>query len=58
MKLTVEDERLLAELCEQYNISLKKVVKSLKTVREYEFKDRRRGIYDFFREIIRTDFSQ
>ena len=58
MKLTVEDERLLAELCEQYNISLKKVVKLLKTVREYEFKDRRRGIYDALREIIRTDFSQ
>jgi len=58
MNLTLEDERLLAELCEQHEISFEKVVKLLKTVREHEFKDRRTGIYDALREIIKTDFSK
>ena len=58
MNLTIEDERLLAELCEQHEISYDKVVKLLRTVREFEFKDRRRGIYDALTEIIKTDFSK
>ena len=58
MNLTFEDERLLAELCEQHKISFEKVVKLLKTVREHEFKDRRTGIYDALREIIKTDFPK
>lgn len=56
MNLTLEDERLLTELCEQNNVSFEKVLKLLKTVQDYEFKDRRIGIYDALREIIKTDF--
>ncbi len=58
MNLTLEDERLLKELCEQHNISFEKVVKLLKTVQEHEFKERRTGIYDALREIIKTDFQK
>jgi len=58
MNLTLEDERLLEELCEQHNISFEKVVKLLKTVREHEFKERRTGIFDALREIIKTDFTK
>lgn len=58
MNLTLEDERLLEELCEQHNLSFKKVIKLLSTVREHEFKERRTGIYDALREIIKTDFSK
>ena len=58
MNLTLEDERLLEEMCEQHDVSFEKVVKLLKTVREHEFKERRTGIYDALREIIKTDFSK
>ena len=58
MNLTLEDEHLLKELCEQQNVSFEKVVKLLKTVREHEFKERRTGIYDSLREIIKTDFPK
>lgn len=54
MNMTLEDSRLLAELCEQHGVSADKVLKLLDTVREYEFKDRRTGVYDALREILRS----
>ena len=53
MNLTTDDEALLKDLCRQHGISFDKVLKLLKTVREYEFKDRRTGIYDTLREIVK-----
>ncbi|MGD7035122.1 DNA modification system-associated small protein [Methylotuvimicrobium buryatense] len=52
MNLTTEDKRLLEELCQQHKVSFDKVVKLLDTVREYEFKERRTGVYDALREIL------
>jgi len=52
MNLTTEDKRLLEELCHQHKVSFDKVVKLLDTVREYEFKERRTGVYDALREIL------
>jgi hypothetical protein len=52
MNLTTEDQRLLEELCREYQVSFDKVVKLLDTVREYEFKERRTGVYDALRDIL------
>jgi hypothetical protein len=52
MNLTTEDQRLLEELCREHQVSLDKVIKLLDTVREYEFKERRTGVYDALREIL------
>ena len=38
MNLSVEDQILLEELCEQHGVSKAKVIKLLYIVREYEFK--------------------
>ena len=57
MKLSEEDKRMLRELCEQQKVSYDKVLKLLDTVKEYEFKDRRTGIYDALREIIKSSSS-
>jgi hypothetical protein len=57
MTLTEEDKKLLTELCQQHDITLEKVLQLLNTVREYEFKDRRTGIYDALRDIIKSDLS-
>jgi len=57
MKLNKEDKELLEELCSQYQISSEKMVKLLETVKEYEFKDRRTGIYDSLKEIIQSDLK-
>jgi hypothetical protein len=54
MKLTEEDQRLLDELCRQNNVSLAKVRKLLETVYDYEFKERRTGVYDALREILKS----
>jgi hypothetical protein len=54
MNLSDEDKRLLDELCEQHGVSQEKVLKLLETVREYEFKDRRTGVYDALREILNS----
>lgn len=54
MNLTTEDQRLLEELCQEHQVSLDKVVKLLDTVREYEFKERRTGVYDALREVMKT----
>jgi len=54
MKLSAEDNQLLKELCQQHEVSFEKVTKLLSAVREYEFKDRRSGIYDTLREILKS----
>ena len=54
MNLSPEDSRLLAELCEQHNVSADKVLKLLSAVRDYEFRDRRTGVYDALREILKS----
>jgi len=54
MKISQEDQRLLDELCRQNNVSLAKVRKLLETVYDYEFKERRTGVYDALREILKS----
>jgi hypothetical protein len=58
MNLSTEDTRLLEELCEQHGVSREKVLKLLDAVREYEFKDRRTGVYDALREILKSKSAQ
>lgn len=53
MLLSIEDKELLKELCLQHQVSYEKVVRLLDTVQDYEFKDRRTGIYDALRDILR-----
>ena len=55
MNLSAEDKQLLQELCEQHSVSFEKVLKLLETIREYEFKDRRTGVYDALREILKSN---
>ena len=54
MKLSEEDRQLLGELCTQSNVNVAKVLKLLETVYDYEFKERRTGVYDALREILRS----
>jgi len=54
MNLSVDDKRLLEELCGQHGVCHQKVLKLLETVYEYEFKERRTGVYDALREILKT----
>ncbi len=46
MNLSSEDKQLLDELCGQNGMNRDKVPKLFQTVYEYEFKDRRTGVYD------------
>ena len=57
MKLSKEDQQLLDELCRQNNVSRHKVLKLLQTVYDYEFKERRTGVYDALREILKSSPS-
>jgi hypothetical protein len=57
MKLKDEDKQLLKELCNQYNVSYDKMIKLLDTTKEFEFKERRSGIYDALSEIIKSDLK-
>lgn len=54
MKLNDDDRKLLAELCSQHRVSFDKVIKLLDTERDFEFKERRTGIYDALREIVNS----
>jgi len=54
MKLSEDDQRLLDELCRQNHVSLAKVRKLLETVYDYEFKERRTGVHDALREILKS----
>lgn len=57
MATTPTDKELLQDLCEQYNVSLNKVEMLLATVKEYQFKDRRTGVYEALKEIIKSDLK-
>jgi hypothetical protein len=57
MKLKDEDKQLLKELCNQYNVSYEKMLKLLDTTKEYEFRERRAGIYDALSEIIKSNLK-
>jgi len=57
MKLKEEDKQLLKELCQEYNVSYEKILKLIETSHEFEFKERRTGIYDALSEIIRSDLK-
>jgi len=52
INLSKQDKDLLEELCIQHDVSVEKVIKLLTTVREYEFKDRRTGIYAALKKIV------
>ncbi len=54
MNLSTEDKQLLEELCQQNSVNSEKVLKLLDAVRDYEFKDRRTGVYDALRDILKT----
>jgi hypothetical protein len=54
MKLSAEDQQLLDELCRQNSVSRTKVRKLIETVYDYEFKERRTGVYDALREILKS----
>lgn len=54
MNLSDEDKQLLDELCGQNGVDQDKVLKLLQTVYDYEFKDRRTGVYDALREILKS----
>ncbi|WP_368648376.1 DNA modification system-associated small protein [Castellaniella ginsengisoli] len=54
MILSTDDKQLLEELCQQHGVSADKVLKLLDTVHDYEFKERRTGIYDALREILKA----
>ena len=58
MTTTPTDKELLQELCQQYNVSFSKVEQLLATVKEYQFKDRRTGVYDALKEIIKSDLKK
>lgn len=57
MNLSIEDDRLLEELCDQHGVSKEKVLKLLDAVRDYEFKDRRTGVYDALRDILKSQIQ-
>ena len=52
-QMSNEDLELLGELCRQHDLDARKVVRLLETIREFDFKDRRTGVYDALREVLR-----
>lgn len=57
MNLSIQDKELLSTLCAEHKVSYKKVEKLLDTIQEYELKDRRTGIYDALRDILKQSFD-
>ncbi|MGV8815649.1 MAG: DNA modification system-associated small protein [Gelidibacter sp.] len=51
------DDDLLKDLCVQFGLSFEKMLKLLETVKEHQFKDRRSGVYDALKEIIKSDLK-
>lgn len=52
------DEEFLQELCREYDVAYDKVEKLLATIKEYQFKERRTGVYEALKEIIKSDLKK
>lgn len=52
------DQELLKELCYEYDVTYEKVEKLLSTIKEYQFKERRTGVYEVLKEIIKSDLKK
>lgn len=52
-----ENNQLLKDLCVEHNISYEKVEKLLQTVKEYQFRERRTGVFDALKEIVKSDLK-
>lgn len=55
MNLSEGDKELLEKLCQEHSVNLDKVLKLLETVDGYEFKDRRIGVFDELRDILKSE---
>ena len=53
MKINNDDQNILQNLCREYGVEINKLLKLLRTVQEYELKDKRSGVYDTLEEIIK-----
>ncbi len=51
------NNQLLKDLCAEHNISYEKVEKLLQTVKEYQFRERRTGVFDALKEIVKYDLK-
>ncbi len=58
MKLSDDDKKLLKELCLQNQVSFEKVLKLLETEQAFEFKERRTGVYDALRDVVRSSLPE
>lgn len=52
MKISLEDQRLLEDLCRSQGINYEKVLQLLAIEQKFEFSTRRTGIYDTLREVL------
>ena len=53
MRINNDDQNILQNLCREYGVEIKKILKLLSTVQEYALKDKRSGVYDTLEEIIK-----
>lgn len=54
MKLSTEDQKILEELCVECGVDVQKVLKMLDIVKEHEFRERRAGIYESLKEVLKS----
>lgn len=55
MKLSETDYKLLKQLCDDNNVSCDKVIKLLDIVYQNEFKNRRFGVQEELKNILRAE---
>ena len=52
---TTLDNDLLKNLCDQYDLSYEKMIELLDTEKVYQLKDRRTGVYDALKKVIKSN---
>ncbi len=58
MNLSTNDKKLLEDLCQSAGLDSIKIIKLLKVESDFEFRERRTGIYEILREIINSSNSK
>lgn len=53
MQMSEEEKEILSKLCDEYNVSFEKAKKLIEIEKKFEPMERRIGIYDDLKQVIR-----
>ena len=53
--LAENDQKILSDICQKSNVSVEEILQMLRIEKDYQFKERRYGIYEKLEKVLKDD---